>query len=146
MILMTPMTRRNGVKLNYNLTTGFCSYKIFELLSTFSKKITFKVCFLNCFRHYQKKITFKVCFCWHKEKNAWEVSINDQRLTSPKPHTVSLLTCLTEWVCWEYCREAPRCPWRMWELRWSRTSTSFYQRHWQGLGHHRWWISMLAIK
>ena len=70
MISMTPMTRRNGVKLNYYLTTGFCSYKIFELLSTFSKKITFKVCFLNCFRHSQKKITFKVCFCWHKEKNA----------------------------------------------------------------------------
>ena len=65
---MTPMTRRNGVKLNYYLTTGFCSYKIFELLSTFSKKITFKVCFLNCFRHYQKKSPLKFVFVGTKKR------------------------------------------------------------------------------
>ena len=59
---------------------------------------------------------------------------------------ISLLTCLTGWGCWEYCRGTPqRLCWR-WGLRWSRTSTAFYQRRWQDWGHRRWKISVLVIK
>ena len=63
-----------------------------------------------------------------------------------KANVVSLLTCLRGWVCWEYCRGTPQCPCSRWGLRWSRTSTSFYQRRWQGPGHRRWRISELVIK
>ena len=86
------------------------------------------------------------CLCSYREKNVClrgnQLKIKGWNLE--KKNIVSLLlTCLTGWECWEYFRGAQRCPSRRWELRWSRTSTSFYQRRWQDPGHRRWRRSML---